>query len=97
MKNIFILGMLFNLIFLVNSALGQMDHSGHHDHDQMKKEEMKIVKLSPQQIKLANVQSMPLQKHFLFKEIRATGQVAYDPEMQIAQQEYFSADEQNKY
>lgn len=48
------------------------------------------VKLTSKQVKLAEVSSEPLKKMFLKREIRAAGIVAYDPDLNIAQQEYIS-------
>ena len=50
-----------------------------------------MVKLTSKQIKLAQVQSMPLKKQLVFQEIRTVGEVAFDPELQVAEEEYVAA------
>jgi Cu(I)/Ag(I) efflux system membrane fusion protein len=47
--------------------------------------------LSEQAILLAGIKLMPIRKQQLYKEIRAVGEVAYDPELVIAQEEYLNA------
>lgn len=47
------------------------------------------IKLS--ELKLAGVQTETVEKRHLFKEIRAVGKVAYDPQMAIAQDEFISS------
>jgi len=47
------------------------------------------IKLS--ELKLAGVQTETVKRQQLFKEIRAVGKVAYDPQMAIAQDEFISA------
>jgi multidrug efflux pump subunit AcrA (membrane-fusion protein) len=49
------------------------------------------VKIKGDQVRLAGVQAIPVQKQHLFKEIRTVGRVAYDPQLAIAQEEFISA------
>lgn len=49
------------------------------------------VKIEGRQIALAGVQTEPVRKLHLYKEIRTVGRVAYDPELVIAQEEFISA------
>ncbi|MFH1359732.1 MAG: efflux RND transporter periplasmic adaptor subunit [Candidatus Omnitrophota bacterium] len=49
------------------------------------------VMVKADQAKLAGIQTEPVRKYHLFKEIRTVGTVAYDPEMAVAQDEFISA------
>lgn len=49
------------------------------------------VRLPMEQVVLAGVETLPADKHHLFKEIRTVGKVAYDPELAVAQEEFISA------
>ena len=49
------------------------------------------VKIKDEEIRLAGVQTQPVKKHHLYKEIRTVGKVAYDPALAIAQEEFVSA------
>jgi len=54
------------------------------------------VKIDKEQLELAGVRVQPVIKRKLFKEIRAVGKVAYDPDLVIAQEEYLSAFKSHK-
>lgn len=49
------------------------------------------VKIAAQEAQRAGVESKPLEKRHLFKNIRTIGIVAYDPQLAIAQQEFISS------
>ena len=49
------------------------------------------LRLSAQDIKLAGIRAVPVQRLHIYKEIRAVGTVAYDPELVTAQEEYVNA------
>jgi len=49
------------------------------------------VAIQARELTLAGVQTEPAQRRQLFKEIRAVGQVAYDPQLAVAQDELISA------
>lgn len=49
------------------------------------------VTIKERQALLAGVETERVEKHHLFKEIRAVGRVAYDPQLAIAQEEFISA------
>ncbi|MCG8431626.1 MAG: efflux RND transporter periplasmic adaptor subunit [Candidatus Omnitrophica bacterium] len=49
------------------------------------------VTIKVRELKLAGVKTGPAQKRRLFKEIRAVGKVAYDPQLAVAQDEFISA------
>lgn len=49
------------------------------------------VEIAAKELQLAGVKMEPVVKRQLFKEIRAVGQVAYDPQLAIAQDEFISA------
>ena len=49
------------------------------------------VEIKARALKLAGVQTEIVKKRKLFKEIRAVGRVAYDPELAIAQDEFISS------
>lgn len=49
------------------------------------------VVIKANELKLAGVQTEPVKRQQLFKEIRAVGKVAYDPQLAIAQDEFISA------
>jgi len=49
------------------------------------------VNIKARELKLAGVKTVPVIKRKLFKDIRAVGSVAYDPQLAIAQDEYISA------
>lgn len=83
------LGLLFFLGICFFFGPRVLAQGGHHNMENM-------VMLSPKQIELAQIKSTLLEKHHLFKEVRAAGEVAFDSEMQVAQQEYFSSQGQNK-
>ncbi|NQU17068.1 MAG: efflux RND transporter periplasmic adaptor subunit [Candidatus Saganbacteria bacterium] len=69
------------LIFYPDEDIAPMDMSSN----------AQLVKLTSKQIKLAQVRSMPLKRYSVFREIRAVGVVAYDPQLQVAEEEYLSA------
>ncbi|MDD5449818.1 MAG: efflux RND transporter periplasmic adaptor subunit [Candidatus Omnitrophica bacterium] len=49
------------------------------------------VKLSHNQVELAGVVTVPIQKRHLIKEIRTVGKIAFDPELRVAQEEFLTA------
>ena len=49
------------------------------------------VNIKDHELQRAGIQTEPVKKRHLFKEIRVVGTVAYDPKMAIAQDEYLSA------
>ncbi|MDP8266239.1 MAG: efflux RND transporter periplasmic adaptor subunit [Candidatus Aceula meridiana] len=49
------------------------------------------VALKASELKLAGVKTEPIEKRQLFKEIRAVGRVAYDPQLAVAQDEFISS------
>jgi len=49
------------------------------------------VEIMARELKLAGVRTEPAVKRRLFKEIRAVGTVAYDPQLAVAQDEFISA------
>ena len=49
------------------------------------------VTIKARELKLAGVESESVERRQLFKEIRAVGNVAYDPQLAIAQDEFISA------
>ncbi len=49
------------------------------------------VKIAGEQIRLAGVQTRPVRKLHLYKEIRTVGRVAYDPELAITQEEFIAS------
>ncbi len=49
------------------------------------------VKVNEQEAQLAGVKFEPVRRLSLYKEMRTVGQVAYDPELAIAQEEFVSA------
>lgn len=49
------------------------------------------VTIQGEQIRLAGVETTPVNRLLLYKEIRTVGRVAYDPELAIAQQEFISS------
>lgn len=49
------------------------------------------VRLEEGQITRTEIQTVPVRRHHLFKEIRTVGKIAYDPQLAIAQDEYLSA------
>ncbi len=49
------------------------------------------VKIQGEQTRLAGVQTQPAQKRHLFKKIRTVGQVAFDPQLVVAQEEFISS------
>lgn len=49
------------------------------------------VEIKARELKLAGIKTEKVMKQPLFKEIRAVGRVAYDPQMAIAQDEFLSA------
>lgn len=49
------------------------------------------VKIEGEQIRLAGVQTEPVVRLQLYKEIRTVGRVAYDPELAIAQEEFIAS------
>jgi len=49
------------------------------------------VRIKEDQIALAGIQTEPVSKEHLYKEIRTVGKVAYDPELAIAEEEFISA------
>ena len=49
------------------------------------------VIIQGEQVELAGVQTVPVQKLYLYKEIRTVGRVAYDPQLAVTQEEYISA------
>ncbi|MCK5178559.1 MAG: efflux RND transporter periplasmic adaptor subunit [Candidatus Omnitrophica bacterium] len=49
------------------------------------------VTIKARELKLAGVEAEPVERRQLFKEIRAVGKVAYDPQLAIAQDEFISA------
>lgn len=49
------------------------------------------VRLGAEQIRLAGVETVPVRRLHLFKEIRAVGKIAYDPKLVVAQEEFVSA------
>lgn len=54
-------------------------------------EEKNVVKLSPQEISLAGIETFPIRMLPLFKEIRTVGVVAFDPQLRTAEEEYIQA------
>jgi len=48
------------------------------------------VEIKAKELQLAGVKMEPVIKRVLFKEIRAVGRVAYDPQLAIAQDEFIS-------
>ncbi|OGC04739.1 hypothetical protein A2276_02040 [candidate division WOR-1 bacterium RIFOXYA12_FULL_43_27] len=55
--------------------------------------DVQTIKLTSKQIKLAEVSSAPLKKLAIYRSIRAAGVVAYDPDLNIAEQEYLLEEE----
>ena len=49
------------------------------------------VEIKARELKLAGVETEPAERRQLFKEIRAVGKVAYDPQLAVAQDEFISA------
>jgi len=49
------------------------------------------VKVKGEQARLAGVETEPVKKLQLFKEIRTVGKVAFDPELAVAEEEFISA------
>jgi Cu(I)/Ag(I) efflux system membrane fusion protein len=49
------------------------------------------VRIKADQLELAGIQTEPLQKLSLYKEIRTVGTVAYDPQLVVAEEEYISS------
>lgn len=49
------------------------------------------VEIKARELMLAGVKTEPVKRRQLFKEIRAVGRVAYDPQLAIAQDEFISA------
>lgn len=59
--------------------------------DQFDEHVISKVEIKARELKLAGVQTERIERRHLFKEIRAVGTVAYDPQLAIAQDEFISA------
>jgi len=64
--------------------------SGMEEESDLSKE-TNIVKLTAEEEKLVEVQTVPAVRRKLVKEIRTVGTVAYDPELYVAQEEFIGA------
>jgi len=69
---------------------GDIDHSAHETPNNIESIAHKIT-IKENHIQVAGVQTVQVKKHNLFKEIRTVGNVAFDPELTIAKEEYVSS------